>query len=413
MTELRIWKTVRALARVTMSKKEDFLSLVLSAVEKETLTKLVFSRPVEGEIAKVTARLVAHRRKRLLALEYSLPGNTVSHKNLHKEEMSCELSGLLSAYRQANLITTLGSAEYKVSKSGAEVVLGGDALKRKLCGNASGFESALQSLDKKKNYILTGEEPFLKKLGISSSDGRIHDKRQGKFRQINRFLEHIEDIYHRLPETGEIRIFDLCCGKSYLSFAVYYYLTEVKGRRVYMLGADLKRDVISWCEGVARELGYSGMRFVVEDISKMVYDTPPNMVISLHACDVATDIVLDTAVRLGASVILSTPCCHRYINGKITAGELGFITRFPHIAGKLGEAVTDALRAMRLKARGYSVSVLELTDPENTPKNTLIRATKNEKMSQAARDNAEAEYKAALRFILGEGADSYLEDILK
>lgn len=395
----------------TMNKREEFLSLALSAIRAEALKKLVFSRPSEGEISKVSCRLVAHRGRRLLALEYSLPGNTVSQKNFNEDNAKEELEGLLSIYRQANLITALGDAEWKISKSSKEVVLGGDALAKRLQGDAPDFERAIESLDKKKNYILTGDEQFLKKLGISSQDGRIHDKRQGKFRQINRFLEHIEDIYDKLPAEGELKIYDLCCGKSYLSFAVYYYLTEVKGRRVYMLCADLKRDVIIWCEGVARELGYVGMRFAVEDISKMRHDIEPDMVISLHACDVATDIVLDTALRLGARVILSTPCCHRYINGKISADELGFITKYPHIAGKLGEAVTDALRSERLRAAGYSVSALELTDPENTPKNTLIRAVKNEKMSQSAKDAARAEYCAALKFLLGDGADSYLKDI--
>lgn len=395
----------------TMNKREEFLSLALSAIRAEALKKLVFSRPSEGEISKVSCRLVAHRGRRLLALEYSLPGNTVSQKNFNEDNAKEELEGLLSIYRQANLITALGDAEWKISKSSKEVVLGGDALAKRLQGDAPDFERAIESLDKKKNYILTGDEQFLKKLGISSQDGRIHDKRQGKFRQINRFLEHIEDIYDKLPAEGELKIYDLCCGKSYLSFAVYYYLTEVKGRRVYMLCADLKRDVIIWCEGVARELGYVGMRFAVEDISKMRHDIEPDMVISLHACDVATDIVLDTALRLGARVILSTPCCHRYINGKISADELGFITKYPHIAGKLGEAVTDALRSERLRAVGYSVSALELTDPENTPKNTLIRAVKNEKMSQSAKDAARAEYCAALKFLLGDGADSYLKDI--
>ena len=394
-----------------MNKREEFLSLALSAIRAEALKKLVFSRPSEGEISKVSCRLVAHRGRRLLALEYSLPGNTVSQKNFNEDNAKEELEGLLSIYRQANLITALGDAEWKISKSSKEVVLGGDALAKRLQGDAPDFERAIESLDKKKNYILTGDEQFLKKLGISSQDGRIHDKRQGKFRQINRFLEHIEDIYDKLPAEGELKIYDLCCGKSYLSFAVYYYLTEVKGRRVYMLCADLKRDVIIWCEGVARELGYVGMRFAVEDISKMRHDIEPDMVISLHACDVATDIVLDTALRLGARVILSTPCCHRYINGKISADELGFITKYPHIAGKLGEAVTDALRSERLRAAGYSVSALELTDPENTPKNTLIRAVKNEKMSQSAKDAARAEYCAALKFLLGDGADSYLKDI--
>lgn len=392
-------------------KATEFLSLVRRSVEKETLKKLVFSRPVDSEVNKISCRLVAHRGKRLLAMEYSLPGNTVSHKNLGEEMLDGELLALIKSYRQVNLITQIGDAEYKCSKEGKEVILGGDNLKRKLDGLSPAFETAIEALDKKKNYILRGEEEFLKRLGISSSDGRVHDKKQGKFRQINRFLEHIENIYPRLPDEGEIKIYDLCCGKSYLSFAVYYYLTAVKGRRVYLYGADLKRDVIIWCEGLARELGYSGMHFEVCDILKIAPEEKPDMVISLHACDIATDIVLDTAMRLDASIILSTPCCHKYLNGKVVAEELKFVTDYPHIANKLCEAITDALRLARLKAGGYNVSAIELTDPENTPKNTLIKAVKSTKMSEKERQKYENEYRSMLSFVLGEGADKYLSEI--
>ena len=392
-------------------KATEFLSLVRRSFEKETLKKLVFSRPVDSEVNKISCRLVAHRGKRLLAMEYSLPGNTVSHKNLGEEMLEGELLALIKSYRQVNLITQIGDAEYKCSKEGKEVILGGDNLKRKLEGLSPSFEAAIEALDKKKNYILTGEEEFLKRLGISSSDGRVHDKKQGKFRQINRFLEHIENIYPRLPDEGEIKIYDLCCGKSYLSFAVYYYLTAVKGRRVYLYGADLKRDVIIWCEGLARELGYSGMHFEVCDILKIAPEEKPDMVISLHACDIATDIVLDTAMRLDAGIILSTPCCHKYLNGKVVAEELKFVTDYPHIANKLCEAITDALRLARLKAGGYNVSAIELTDPENTPKNTLIKAVKSTKMSEKERQNYENEYRSMLSFVLGEGADKYLSEI--
>ena len=390
---------------------KDFLALIESAFRKEALKKLIFSRPKEGEIAKISCRLVAHRGRRILAMEFSLPGNTVSHKNISEEELQGELLPLIDGYRQVNLITTLGDCELKCSKSGKTTVIGGENLRRRLSGDAPAFESAIESIDRHKNYILSGEELFLKKLGISSSDGRVHDKKQGKFRQINRFLEHIENIYPRLPREGEIRIYDLCCGKSYLSFAVYHYLTEIKGRRVYLYGADLKRDVIIWCQSLANELGFLGMHFEVGDILKITPSEKPDMVISLHACDIATDIVLDTAMRLGADIILSTPCCHRYLNGKVVASELEFITRYPHLAGKMCEAITDALRLARLRAGGYSVMALELTDPENTPKNTLIKATKNAKMSEKERQNAEAEYKAMLHFLLGEGADGYLGEI--
>ncbi len=354
---------------MAIKSKSDFISLICLSVSREVLKKLVFSRPKVSEITKVTARLVSHRGKRLLAFEYSLPGNTVSHRNIPEREVEKELLSLLSEYRQSNLITTLGEAEFKTSKSGSEVILGGAALLARLEGESSDFERAIEALDREKNYILKGDEPFLKKLGISAENGRVHDKKQGKFRQINRFLEHIEDIYSKLRGDGELVIYDLCCGKSYLSFAVYYYLTEIKGRRVSMLGADLKRDVIVWCESVARELKYDGMRFLCEDIGKLALESSPDMVISLHACDIATDIVIDTAIRLGAKIVLSTPCCHRYLSDKVKAAELEFVTDYPHISGKLCEALTDALRALRLRGAGYSVSALELTDPENTPKN--------------------------------------------
>ena len=391
--------------------KTDFAALVALALSKEALKKLVFSRPSEGEIQKISARGVFHRGQRLLAMEMSLPGNTVSHKNVKEQDVKEEVIALLNIYRQANLITSAGDAEYKVNKSGKDVLLGKDNLLKKLNGEVPAFEQAMDRLDREKNYILSGREEFLKKLGISSADGRVHDKKNGKFRQINRFLEHIDNIYENLPSDGVITIFDLCCGKSYLSFAVYYYLTEIKKRQVKMLGADLKRDVIIFCEGLARELRFDGMHFEVADILKMQYDEAPDMVISLHACDIATDIVLNTAIRLGAKVILSTPCCHRYINGKIAAKELKFITDHPHLGGKLGEAITDGLRILRLQGAGYSVSAPELTDPENTPKNTLIRAILRRDPKNAECRKAKEEYERTLRFLLGDGADDYLKEL--
>ena len=153
------------------------------------------------------------------------------------------------------------------------------------------------------------------------------------------------------------------------------------------------------------------MHFEVCDILKIAPEEKPDMVISLHACDIATDIVLDTAIRLEAKIILSTPCCHRYLNGKVAAKELKFVTDYPHISNKLCEAFTDAIRLARLKAGGYNVAALELTDPENTPKNTLIKAVKNAKMSEKERQKYESEYKSILSFVLGDGADGYLSEI--
>ena len=393
-----------------MTKTNDFIETVLIAFKREAMKKLVLSRPKSPDSPiKVTGRLCAHRGKRILALEFSLSGNTVSQKNVKEEELSDILSQLIDGYKQANLITARGDVEWKVSKSGKEALLGADALKRKLTGEKQSFESAIEALDRKKNYILTGGEDFLIKLGISDKGGRVHDKKQGKFRQINKFLENIEAIYDKLPCDGEIKIYDLCCGKSYLSFAVYYYLTVKKKRDVSLLGIDLKRDVILWCDGLARELGYKKMNFVCDDVTNTPVGVVPDMVISLHACDIATDIVIDTAIALGAGVVLSTPCCHRYLNSKISAGALKFVSDYSHLSGKLCEAITDALRARRLAANGYTVTVTELTDPENTPKNTLIRAIKT-----GERDEERLkEYENTLKFILGDGYADYLKEIRK
>ncbi len=392
-------------------KKNDFLEIVLLCARREVIKKLVFSRPEKSEVAKVSARLCAHRGKSIFAFEYLLPGNTVSHKNVDVSEAGEYISTLLSEYRQANLITTLGEVEWHISSAGKEALLGGDKLLRKINGDAPAFEKAIQSLDNKKEYMLSGSEDFLIALGISDKSGRVHDKKQAKYRQINRFIELIEDIYPRLRGDGELTIYDLCCGKSYLSFAVYYYFTAIKGRAVKMLGIDLKRDVILWCDGLARSLGYTGMSFIHADIkTNTPMEVAPDMVISLHACDIATDIVIDHATSLGAGVILSTPCCHRYIDERITTSELSFVTDYPKLRRKLGEVLTDAIRMARLSAAGYAVTAIELVDPDDTPKNTLIRAIKENVPASELSARAK-KYDDILTFVLGEGKENYLKEI--
>ncbi len=389
-----------------MSRADEMRDTVITAFSLGILSKLVFSRPKEGEIVKISGRTCVIKDRRVLALEYSLPGNTVSHKNVSESELDAILGELIAKYSQVNLITTSGDVEYKISSSGKEALLGKEKLLNKLTFNRDALESAIESLDTKKKRILSGNEDFLTALGISDKSGRVHDKKQGKFRQINRFLEHIEDVYKSLPQDGELLIYDLCCGKSYLSFAVYYYLTAIKGRRVRLLGIDLKRDVIAWCGELASKCGFVGMKFIYDDVKNTPEGERPDMVISLHACDIATDIVIDRACELGARVILSTPCCHRYLNDKIAEDTLRFVTKYPHLRNKLAEALTDAIRAERLEANGYSVSVLELTDPDDTPKNTLIRAILRDKPSLRAE-----EYDKILEYVLGDKKGDYLKEI--
>jgi SAM-dependent methyltransferase len=319
-----------------------------------------------------------------------------------------ELPAVLCAYRQINLLTSLGDAELKISKKGTCTLLGGKALQAKLQGELPDPIRYDLPIDREKKHLLSGKEPFLSALGISDKNGRVHDKRQAKFRQINRFLEHLEAIYPSLPACGDLTVYDLCCGKSYLSFAVYYYLTTVKERTVSMTGVDLKRDVVEDCNRIAAACGFSCMQFLCGDVRTAVPSARPDMVISLHACDIATDIVLTNAAAWKTAVILSTPCCHHELNHSISCPELEFITKHSMLRQKLCDAATDALRLLRLEAQGYTTTTIELIDPNETPKNVMLRAIKRKNFDENSKEAiaAKESYLNAKKFLCGENSVS-------
>ena len=403
---------------MTKSKRDGMAELVLLTAEREQLRRFVLSKPANSDLPKkVSARLSVRRGRKILFFEESYPGGRVRQFALSTEEILPTLPKMMENYLQADLATPVGDAVLLRSKKGTETLRGEANLRRALeASDGAPLFSTVTKLDREPRRILSGGEPFLVALGVSDERGRVHDKRQPKFRQINRFLELVSDICDELPSgDSPLLVYDLCCGKSYLSFALYHYLTAVKGRRVEMLCVDLKADVIDFCRGVARDAGFladgdgCGMVFRSMDIRRLPRDRTPDLLVSLHACDVATDVVLDTAAALGAKVVLSTPCCHRYLDRKIKAPELAFVTRHPKLRGKLAEALTDALRCLRLEAAGYEVTAAELVDPDDTPKNTVIRAVLRgdpEKMKTAAQN-----YEAAKKFVLADGADAYLTDI--
>lgn len=270
--------------------------------------------------------------------------------------------------------------------------------------------------DRQKHRILSGEEPFLRTLGVSDANGRVHDKKQAKYRQINRFLELIRDIEAALPAEGELHICDLCCGKSYLSFAVYHYFTVIRHRTVRMVGVDMKADVMDECNAIARALGMDGLSFVCADVGlyefgderrtpdDSVPDAPEtvHMVISLHACDTATDLVLQKAMDWGVRVVLSTPCCHHELNRRLNTPALNFVSEHSMLRQKLCDAATDALRLKLLESQGYEVAALELIDPEETPKNIMLRGIRRYDPTSARCRRAAAEYAAAYEFLMGE-----------
>lgn len=396
-----------------MTPRETLTELICTAAARGTLRRLTLSKPVSGAAVRVVGRLSVARGQNVLAMEETLGGGKVRHSALRVETLCDTLPALTAQYTQVNLMTGAGDAELRTSKRGQETLIGGEALLRRLRSDGTPLSTFVESLNREKQYLLAGDEPFLRALGVSDASGRVHDKKQGKYRQINRFLEYVAEIYDDLPKSGTLTVYDLCCGKSYLSFAVYYYLHTLRGREVDMLCMDLKEDVIAYCRGVAEEAGFSGMRFVAGDIRLTPRDVSPDLVVSLHACDIATDIVLDTAADLGAKVILSTPCCHRYLNHRLADPALAFVSAYPHLRGKLCEVLTEGLRLARLKSRGYAVTASELTDPDDTPKNTLLIARKR---ADFRADSAEAaaltaEYRALVTRLAGGDPDDYLKEI--
>jgi len=350
--------------------------LICLSADKNLLKKAVFSKPVDKEVIKAVASTRLVKGERVIQIETFSSDNKAFHRNLPMASAQGDISAICEGFMQINLITEVGECEYRVSKSGNSTVIGEAKLRRAL--SESGDGESVISNNNTKDYILKGDEPFLKLLGISDINGRIHDKKQSKFRQINRFLEHIRDVLKHLPD-GDVRICDLCCGKSYLSFAVYHYFANVLGRHVSMTGVDLKQDVIDYCSSVAIRLGFEGLDFICGDITQYESAQAPDLVISLHACDTATDIVLEKAAEWGARVILSTPCCHHELNHRLNCPELEFIARYSMLRQKLCDAATDAMRLALLEAKGYDTDAIELIDPDETPKNILLRAIKKKK----------------------------------
>lgn len=373
-----------------MNEKEQIISIFSRVLENSCLKKAVFSKSCDKSIVRTVARVFAKKDgESFVQLETFTSDNKALHKNLSISEAPEYLANLsLSQYMQTNIVGAKGECEIKISKKGKIFI--SDKI-------VYSDKAETHGHNREKSYILD-RAPFLELLGVCNQSGKIIDKKQSKFRQINRFVELLDDVYDSLPTDKELLVCDLCCGKSYLTFAVYYYLTEIKKRKIKMYGVDLKRDVIAYCSEVAKKLGYTDLEFICDDISNFDRGTP-DLVISLHACDIATDIVLGYAINHGARVILSTPCCHHEMMKQLDCDTLSFISDYSMLKQKLCDAATDSLRCLMLSASGYSVEALELIDPDDTPKNLLIRAVLDNKMSSEKKEKYRAQYENAVDFL--------------
>ena len=378
-------------------------SLILLSADKRMLKKAVCSKPSDKTLVKTVITLKSIGGAPALQAELFHKDNKATHKNFPLSAISAEaLAEFLSDYMQINLICDGADCEYRLSSSGKSVVINDKRVERALAA-ATAASSDFEGNNRRKKYILDGSEPFLRRLGVADENGRVYDKKQAKFRQINRFLEIIRDAEDKLP-SDSIRICDLCCGKSYLSFAAYHYFSVVRGMKVSMSGVDLKPDVVEHCNEVARDLGFDGLEFICMDINDYNPSELPSLVISLHACDIATDIVLQKAAEWQTDVILSTPCCHHELNHNISCEALSFITEHSMLRQKLCDAATDALRLARLEAQGYATSTVELIDPNETPKNVMLRAFRRKNFSPESAEAraAQERYINAKKFLCGD-----------
>lgn len=346
----------------------------------ETLIRVILSNPSSKDgVIKICARPMLKNKSLLFQIE-EYTKTQVFHKNLTAGDASSYLTGKLSSdtssqtasFKNALVETKSFTANVLVSKKGTITI------KKKM--NASPKQTKISlSHNRKKKYIL--EEgipvPFLIDLGVMTQNGNIINAHYDKFRQINRFLEYIEDILPSLPTGRELRILDFGCGKSYLTFAIYYYLKVLKGYPVRITSLDLKEDVIRHCNELAVKYGYDKLEFLCGDIAYYDGCSQVDMVVTLHACDTATDYALAKAVGWGAKVILSVPCCQHELNKQMKNDLLSPVLHYGILKERMAALITDGLRAQILEANGYRTQILEFIDMAHTPKNLLIRAVYN------------------------------------
>lgn len=346
----------------------------------ETLIRVILSNPSSKDgVIKICARPVLKNKSLLFQIE-EYTKTQVFHKNLTAGDAGSYLTGKLSSdtssqtaeFKNALVETKSFTANVLVSKKGTITI------KKKMNTSAKQPKISL-SHNRKKKYIL--EEgipvPFLIDLGVMTQNGSIVNAHYDKFRQINRFLEYIEDILPSLPTGRELRILDFGCGKSYLTFAIYYYLKVLKGYPVRITGLDLKEDVIRHCNELAVKYGYDKLEFLCGDIAYYDGCSQVDMVVTLHACDTATDYALAKAVGWGAKVILSVPCCQHELNKQLKNDLLSPVLHYGILKERMAALMTDGLRAQILEANGYRTQILEFIDMAHTPKNLLIRAVYN------------------------------------
>ena len=374
---------------------EKVRQLLEKNLNENTLRAVVSNRRSKQVSQKLVFRPFIEKN-RLMFQREEYANNQVFHENMDKETTVEQICTFLEKdYKQLDLLCEQSSFSALVSKKGKSTIK----------ENKNQIAKKIDlSHNRKKRYILDTDEviPFLVDLGVQTKEGKIVDKKYKKYKQINRFLEFVKDVLPELPKDRPVKIIDFGCGKSYLTFAVYYYLHIMNGRDVEMIGLDLKKDVIEFCNKTAQELGYGDLTFLTGDIADYK-STGADMVVTLHACDTATDYALINAVKWHSRVILSVPCCQHELFSQIKEPVNDSYLKYGILKDKFTEILTDGLRGLKLESAGYQVNMIEFTSLEHTARNVMIKAVlpdpaalteKQRQKQEAAKEKASQEYEA-------------------
>lgn len=347
---------------------EEMKTQLTDRILQQQLVTATISQPrmKSNEVKRIKLKPILLKDVYHIQIEYQFE-RILKHENVPLEDFSERLALFFNEYRQAHIDFIDEKVHIQLSK------------KNKVLWKSDKSDAPKQinlAHNRQKNYLLKEDRtyPFLIRLGVQSEAGKIKKQKYDKFKQINRFIEFIDDALAYLPKDRQVRILDFGSGKSYLTFALYHYLKVEKGLDIRVTGLDLKKEVIEECSKIASDLGYEQLEFLVGDINDYNSESNVDMVVTLHACDVATDMALARAVKWGARVILSVPCCQHELNRQLNTPALDVMLQHGLVRERFAALATDAIRAEILSLVGYEAQLLEFIDMENTPKNILIRA---------------------------------------
>lgn len=347
------------------------LKRTLDEVFKKEIIKIVISNKMKKDekYNKISIVLKESNKNKFYQIE-KFTDKQVFHENIKIDEINEKVYELIDGrYKQMTAWSDNETFDLKISKKG-KIFLG-----RKKNDNS---KIITKGHNKEKNYILKEGmiiEPLID-LGVFTKEGKVVNSKYDKYKQINRFIEIIDDEIKK-NEYEELTILDFGCGKSYLTFVLYYYFVEIKNINVKMIGLDLKEDVIKKCNEIARRYNYDNLHFELGDINGFKYNNKVDMVITLHACDTATDYALYNAIKWNSKMIFSVPCCQHEFNGQMKADELSILTKYGIVQERVAALMTDSVRANLLECAGYKTQLLEFIDIAHSPKNILIRASKS------------------------------------